>query len=566
MKRIVKFSGILFAILAGLFLVTFIVLYSGIFPILTGFNVNSVINTHDTVFSISFDKVRSSKYYIVEIHDSKDELLYKKKIETNEYTQDFGFIQENEEYKLDVYAYNKKEESRKSNNTYEFTYQKEVAFSKENSAFLNNETSFLYLTRMVDSKNYSIMLSKNTYDDANNKTDSKFIKEDLITNDVYEINDSLFKDEKVEIIAELKKNGNTIDKLSLYNNINPQETPDISYPENGSTINLSDIYLKFKELTWADRYEIQIINSSGKIIALTNTDENEALIDSSVFTTGMYTITVNAFLDDYSTKSSTMFMVENNTSSIYINKDINSIRKGDTVELLTDSNAQIYYTIDGTNPENGGMIYTSPIKLVENTTIKAVTVENNTYTNPTTFDIKLTTKKDLKVFIASSNQYFNIGESPFTNERKEMNLIGDILATKLTNKGIKVSRNDYLSSYSNSLKECVDNNIDLLISLESTSSVNHDKSGLETLVTNEKAKSFNLAKLLNKNLNTLKSSKLIYTNDINGSNTKEEGSVASIMLELGYHDNKTDAEWIVNNRELIAETIANSIINYYGMN
>ena len=566
MKRIVKFSGILFAILAGLFLVTFIVLYSGIFPILTGFNVNSVINTHDTVFSISFDKVRSSKYYIVEIHDSKDELLYKKKIETNEYTQDFGFIQENEEYKLDVYAYNKKDESRKSNNTYEFTYQKEVEFSKDNSAFLNNETSYLYLTRMVDSKNYSIMLSKNTYDDANNKTDSKFIKEDLITNDVYEINDSLFKDEKVEIIAELKKNGNTIDKLSLYNNINPQETPDISYPENGSTINLSDIYLKFKELTWADRYEIQIINSSGKIIALTNTDENEALIDSSVFTTGMYTITVNAFLDDYSTKASTMFMVENNTSSIYINKDINSIKKGDTIELLTDSNAQIYYTIDGTNPENGGMIYTSPIKLVENTTIKAVTVENNTYTNPTTFDIKLTTKKDLKVFIASSNQYFNIGESPFTNERKEMNLIGDILATKLTDKGIKVSRNDYLSSYSNSLKECVENNIDLLISLESTSSVNHDKSGLETLVTNEKAKSFNLAKLLNKNLNTLKSSKLIYTNDIKGSNTKEEGSVASIMLELGYHDNKTDAEWIVNNRELIAETIANSIINYYGMN
>ena len=139
-----------------LFLATFIVLYSGIFPILTGFNVNSVINTHDTVFSISFDKVRSSKYYIVEIHDSKDELLYKKKIETNEYTQDFGFIQENEEYKLDVYAYNSKDESRKSNNTYEFTYQKEVEFTKDNSAFLNNETSYLYLTRMVYTKNYSI--------------------------------------------------------------------------------------------------------------------------------------------------------------------------------------------------------------------------------------------------------------------------------------------------------------------------------------------------------------------------------------------------------------------------
>ena len=147
-----------------------------------------------------------------------------------------------------------------------------------------------------------------------------------------------------------------------------------------------------------------------------------------------------------------------------------------------------------------------------------------------------------------------------------MNLIADLVSSKLTEKGIQVFRNDYLSSYNNSLKECVDNNIDLLISLESTSSVNHDKTGLETLITNESSNSFGLAKLINRNLNSLKSTKMIYTNDIKGSNTKEEGNVSSLMIELGYHDNSEDANWIVNNRESIAETIANSIINYYGMN
>jgi N-acetylmuramoyl-L-alanine amidase len=38
------------------------------------------------------------------------------------------------------------------------------------------------------------------------------------------------------------------------------------------------------------------------------------------------------------------------------------------------------------------------------------------------------------------------------------------------------------------------------------------------------------------------------------------------MIELGYHDNETDAKFIINNREKIAETIADSILSYYGIN
>ena len=567
MKRIIKLSGILLIVLAVLFLGTFIVLYSGIFPILTGFNVNSVINTHDTIFSISFDKVRASKYYIVEIHDSKDELLYKKKIETNEYTQDFGFIQENEEYKLDVYAYNKKDESRKSNNTYEFTYQKEVSFTKDNSAFLNNETGYLYLSRMVDTKNYSISITKNTYDEQNNKTDSKFVKEDMITNDVYEINESLFKDEKVELVVELKKNSNTIDKISLYNNMYPQEKPEISYPENGSTLNLSDVYLKFNELTWADRYEISIITSDNKVIATTSTEENEALLDSSIFDSGVYTISVNAFIGDYSTNSSTMFKIEKRPSSVYLSKDVNSIKKGDTIELLSNSSGSIYYTIDGTDPINGGLVYNSPIKILEDTTIKALILEGGKFSNTRTYNIKINNnKKDIKVFLSSSNQYFNIGEEPFTNERKEMNLISDLISNKLSSKGVTVYRNDYLSSYQNILNECRDNNVNLLVSLETTSSYNHDKSGLQTLVATESSKGFSLANIINNKLKKLKDSKIVLTNDIKGSKTKEENDLTSVMIELGYHDNKTDAEFLVNNRESIAEEIADSILRYYGIN
>ena len=564
MKRIIKVSAFLISILAGILFIAFIVLYSGIFPILTGFNIDSVINTIDTNFTISFDKVRAAKYYIVEIHDSKDELLYKKKIDKNEFTQDFGFIQENEKYKLDVYAYNKKDESRKSNNTYEFTYQKELYITKDSNNFLNNETTYLYLSRLVDTKNYSIKLTKNIYDDNNNLVESKLIKEDIVTSDVYEINESYFKDEKVELEVELLKNETQIDLVKLYNNMYPQEIPEIINPGNGTTVELNEIYLQFKDLTWAEKYEIQISNSSGSIIATTSTEDNEVLIDKSLFKDGIYTINVNAYLGDYSTKASTMFKVESKLSQVYINKDISHLNKGESIELLSNSEGTIYYTIDGTDPLNGGLVYTSPITINENLTLKTVLINKDTHSDIKEYNLKIN-KKDISVYLASSNQYFNIGVNPYTNERKEMNLISDLIEKKLKEKNIKVYRNDYLSSYKNILNECEDNNINLLVSLETTSSDNHDKTGIQTIITNSSANSYGLANIINNKLNSIKESNLIYSNNIKGSLTNEKDSMLSLMLELGYHDNEFDANFIINNRETIANIVASSILDYYGI-
>ncbi|MCR5483636.1 MAG: chitobiase/beta-hexosaminidase C-terminal domain-containing protein [Bacilli bacterium] len=562
MKRIVKISTILLLALFVIFGITFFVLYSGFFPILTGFNVTSVLNTENTTFNITFDKVRSSAYYIVEIKDSKDEVLYKKRTESNDIIEDFAFIQENEKYKLDVYAYNKKQESRKSNNTYEFTYLKEVKFTSDNSSLLGNETAYIYLTRNITTKNYSIKVTKNNY---NNDTleDSKVVKEDIVTNDVYEISDSLFKDEQVELVLELMKNGNVIDTLKLYNNMYPNETPDIISPENGSTIAYDNVYLNFKNLTWADKYEIQITKSNGNVIASTNTNLSEMILDKKLFSADVYTITVNAYLGEYSTKSTSMFKVENMLSSVYINKDYTSLNKNDSIELKSNDSGVIYFTIDGSDPLSGGRVYNGPITIDKDTTLKAAIASNGQSSKVTTFDIKLK-KKNKKVFIASSNQVKNIGEEPFTNERKEMNLISDLLEKELKDKGYEVYRNDYLTGYSSYLKECEEKSIDLIISLESTSSINHDKSGLETLITNETANSYSLASIINKNLNELKESRILFTNNIKGSHTLETNGIKSIMISLGYHDDKDDANWIVSNRESIAKNIAKSIVQYYG--
>jgi N-acetylmuramoyl-L-alanine amidase len=146
-----------------------------------------------------------------------------------------------------------------------------------------------------------------------------------------------------------------------------------------------------------------------------------------------------------------------------------------------------------------------------------------------------------------------------------MNLISDLIEKKLKEKNIKVFRNDYLSSYKNILNECEDNNINLLVSLETTSSDNHDKTGIQTIITNSSANSYGLANIINNKLNSIKESNLIYSNNIKGSLTNEKDSMLSLMLELGYHDNENDAKFIINNRENIANIVASSILDYYGI-
>ena len=39
----------------------------------------------------------------------------------------------------------------------------------------------------------------------------------------------------------------------------------------------------------------------------------------------------------------------------------------------------------------------------------------------------------------------------------------------------------------------------------------------------------------------------------------------SVLAELGYHDNRADAEWIENNLEAIARSLTLSVTEYFGV-
>ena len=64
---------------------------------------------------------------------------------------------------------------------------------------------------------------------------------------------------------------------------------------------------------------------------------------------------------------------------------------GDTVRLSTaDKNAEIRYTLDGSDPVKNGMEYTEPITMTQKTTLKACTVQTDgNYSPVSTWNIRL---------------------------------------------------------------------------------------------------------------------------------------------------------------------------------
>ena len=222
---------------------------------------------------------------------------------------------------------------------------------------------------------------------------------------------------------------------------------------------------------------------------------------------------------------------------------------------------------------DGGISYNGPITINEDTVIKAYAKDGYLISNVSTFDIKVrnSIKDDIKVYLSSSNQVFNLGEEPFTNERYEMDLITDLIEKELKEHNIKVYRNNYLTSAKDWNKDAEEKQVNLKLAIQTESSSNHDKYGLTTYVNNRTQAGFSIANYLHKNIVSLYSSELDdYDHGIkytNGISTEESSntSIPNVVVSLGYHDNSNDANWIVKNREKIASNIAKTILTYYGL-
>ncbi len=564
MKRIIKFTIILFIILVTIFGITNIALYSGLFGILSPFNITNVSKKQDTVFAISFDKVKSASKYELIITDINNVKVYDDFVTNNNLEINFNNITENMVYDLNVIAYNKDGKTKESNNHYSFKYVKDPSVSADD-IILSDEGALVYLNGDISNKKYRLKITKNIFNDANELTSTNVLLDEIYTEDVYELASESDKSIHAIYTFELINNDVTVSKLNLYYKVNPLEEPTITSPTNESTIDYTDLKLSFKNIENAEKYEVTIYNNKNQSIFSTSVYTNELLLDKTLFNPNvLFYISVKAIKGDYSLESKVKFTFNGNSiKPVYINKNT-TVKKGEKIELLADDNASIYYTIDGSDPIINGILYTEPIEINDNTTIKAYSKINNNVSLTNTFDIKTSDKNNLKVFLYSSNQVNNIGVEPFTNERFEMSEVSNVIEKELTKKGITVIRNNYLLDEASSIESAINNNCDLFLSIGSNSSYSHEKSGLSSYIY-DYGTSYGLSHLLIDNLYN------IYNGEVSGEIKTTYGlssttnKLLNVKLSLGYHDNEMDVDWIMKNKEKIGENVASSVLAYFGL-
>lgn len=263
------------------------------------------------------------------------------------------------------------------------------------------------------------------------------------------------------------------------------------------------------------------------------------------------------------------------TKPVMINRCSNNLKKGDIITLSCKTpQAKIYYTLDGTEPDFNSMIYKSPIIVESDFTIKAFAVRKDyirSYIQ--TFDIRLSNKK-IKIYLSPSRQSYNKGhkESLYSNEMIEMNKVCDYLYNILKDYDVILYRNNPDTYIEDWVTEGHYYNVDLHLAIHSNGTVGSWKKGIENWIHDAYSPTYSLAQKVYDDLYAIYP---YHDNPFTNRGVKyAKGAIAEanpayvdfgMNLEIAYHDNLEDANFIVENRELIAKTIANSLIEYYNL-
>ena len=135
---------------------------------------------------------------------------------------------------------------------------------------------------------------------------------------------------------------------------------------------------------------------------------------------------------------------------------------------------------------------------------------------------------DKVVFLSPSTQEFNVGYGNFGTEEYRMNRIGDIVERLLKNQGYNSQGPEIFANRPNTPGDRLANDIyDEIIKIYP-----YPDKGRGVLYTSSLYE-------------------IIRTN------------APAVLLEVAFHDNADDANWIINNEEEIAQAIVNGINNYF---
>ena len=171
------------------------------------------------------------------------------------------------------------------------------------------------------------------------------------------------------------------------------------------------------------------------------------------------------------------------------------------------------------------------------------------------------------IYLSPSTQEFN----PYSgggNEEYYMNLIADAMEPYLAASGIQFVRNTPEMTAASSIAASNSGVYDLDLALHSNATASGDGAarGSEVYYFPSSGSGKRFADILAENLQTI----YPLPDMVKTVPTTSLGEVArvkapGVLVEVAYHDNPQDANWIRNNIDLIAKTIVLSLTEYFGI-
>ena len=535
---------------------------------LKSFKITNLTNVN-TKYHLEYEKTTNATVYEVIIYDESSEIIFNEKTTENVVDFDLNNLRYDEKYKLVIYAYDKNGESISVKNPYEFTYT-EPSFSKDNNLVLDdNEDYTLYIDGELnkDNKNYQIGLYDNNI----------LIYKEEIKDNEYIIKQKYFNGLTQTLTVKLFDNDTEVNSITLYSNTSPISDITIVSPQNNALLDYQDVPLTFTGGDNATEYILEIFKDD-ILIKEVSLNQNRAIISSEFFVKdNNYTFKIKAkYLDyeSYSKEATVSFKMKEKETllPVYINKDSNYVKENSYITLNNpNSKGTIYYTLDGTDPNETSLVYENPILIKENTTIKTIIKEDKSYDSPvSTYNLNIGNKTDYKVYLSPSNQDGNLGVKSvgYTNEEKEMNDLSNYIEKRLKDYNIKVYRNNPNGNINLWVADSRYYGADLHIAIHSNASTNHTSKGIETWINDQTSDTYSLANMIQSDLMN------IYYDKENGNRGVKYSNGAlgetrmpkfGILVEVAHHDYLEDAKWIMHNKELIGNTIADSILKYFGI-
>ena len=533
---------------------------------LKSFKIINVSNI-STKYHIEFEKTKSAVDYEIIVYDEDSNIIANEKTTENIIDIDMPNLKYDNKYKMLIYAYDKLGASITVKNPYEFTYT-EPTFSKDNNLVLeNNEDYTLYIDGNLESRNYEIGLFDG---------ETLIIKESIKNNE-YIIKQKYFNGLNQVLTVKLFDGDNVINKIDLYSNLSPISDIKIVSPQNDALLDYQDVPLTFTGGDNASNYTLEIYKD-GILIKSVSLTQNRAIISSEFFMKdNKYTFKIKAsYLDytSYSKETTVNFQMKEKATLLptYINSNPNYIKEN---SYLTISNPNeggtIYYTLDGSEPNENSSIYKEPIQIKNNMTLKTIVKEDKYYDSViSTFNLNVENKTEYKVYLSPSNQTGNIGVKSvgFTNEEKEMNDLSNYIEKRLKENNVKVYRNNPNGNINLWVADSKYYGADLHIAIHSNASTDHTSKGIETWINEQTSDTYSLANMIQSDLLN------IYYDKENGNRGVKYSNGAlgetrmpkfGILVEVAHHDYEEDAKWIMDNKELIGNTIADSILKYFGI-